>query len=202
MLLIASLPIVASLLLYSLESQYEEPTAANLALANAVVVLEGDYVKGKDPSRDRTGATAPRVLCGVAGFKQSGAGWLIMSGREERPVELMRDLAIDLGVPPQQILIDPLSRQTFQHPLEIRKLAQIGNADTIVVVSDTFHLPRAMPGFRRHFPRVAPIPCDLHGAPEVGPRQFLPHATALTRTTTMLQEYLGIAWYSIRDPGG
>lgn len=201
MLLVASLPIVANPLLYSLERQYKEPTAADLARANAVVVLDGGYVKGKDPSRDRLGrATAGRVVCGVDGFKGSGVKWLVMSGGG-RSVDLMRDLAIKLGVPPQQILLEPLSRNTFEHPLEVRKLAQVNESDTLALVTDAFHIPRAMGEFKRYFPMVIPIPCDPRAPPSVRPRQFLPQAEALSRTTNVLQEYLGVVWYGIRHLG-
>jgi uncharacterized SAM-binding protein YcdF (DUF218 family) len=200
-LLVASLPIIASLLLYSLESRYREPTAADLAQANAVVVLEGGSVKGKAPSRDRLGGTAGRVLCGVDGFKQSGAQWLIMSGTGHPP-ELMRDLAIQLGVPPQQILLDSLSRNTFEHPLQVRKLAQVSEADTLAIVTDAFHIPRAVGEFKRYFSRVIPVPCDVHASPTVGPRQFLPQVGALGRSTAMLYEYLGVVWYRVRHLAG
>lgn len=200
-LLVASLPIVANLLLYSLEGQYKEPTPADLAAANAVVVLEGDYVKGKDPSRSRLGsATVGRVFCGVAGFKGSGAKWLIMTG-SGRGVELMRDLAIERGVPPQQILLEPASRNTFDHPIKVRLLAPVSNANTIVVATDAYHIPRAMGEFKRYFPVVIPIPCDPPAPPSVRPRQFLPQVEALNRTTNMLQEYLGVVWYNVRHLG-
>jgi uncharacterized SAM-binding protein YcdF (DUF218 family) len=197
-LLVVSLPIVASLLLYGLERRYEEPTAADLARANAVVVLDGGYAKGKVPGRDRLGGvTAGRVFCGVDGFKQSGAKWLVMSGGG-RSVELMRDLAIEQGVPPQQILLEPLSRNTFEHPLEVRKLAQVSEADTLAIVTDAFHIPRAMREFKRYFPRAFPVPCDVQASPTVGPRQFLPQVGALGRSTSMLHEYLGVVWYGVR----
>ena len=203
-LLMASLPIVASLLMYSVESRYREPTPADLARANAVVVLDGGYVKGRDPSRDWLGGvTVGRVLCGVDGFRQSGAKWLVMSGGSGggRSVELMRYLAIDRGVPPQQILLEPLSRNTFEHPLEVRKLAQVSEADTLAIVTDAFHVPRAMREFKRYFPKAIPVPCDVHALPSVGPRQFLPQIGALGRTTTTLHEYLGVVWYGVRHLG-
>jgi uncharacterized SAM-binding protein YcdF (DUF218 family) len=201
-LLVASLPIVANLFLFSLERQYEEPSAADLVRANAVVALDGGYVKGKDPSQDRLGeASSSRVFCGVDGFKQSGAKWLIMSGGG-RSVELMRDLAIQQGVPPEQVLLEPLSRNTFEHPLEVRKLAQVSEADTLAIATDAFHIPRAMREFKRYFPRAIPVPCDVHASPTVGPRQFLPQVGALGRSTAVLHEYLGVIWYSVRHLAG
>ena len=113
----------------------------------------------------------------------------------------MRDLAIEQGVPPERILFEPFSRNTFEHPLGLRELAQISEADTVVVVTDAFHITRAMGEFKRYFPRVIPIPCDVRGRPSAGPRQFLPHVGALGRSTAMLQEYLGVVWYGIRHLG-
>jgi uncharacterized SAM-binding protein YcdF (DUF218 family) len=204
MLLIASLPIVANALLYSLERQYRESTVPDLANADAVVVLSGGYVPGKDPSQDVLGwATYFRVLCGVDAFKASSAGWLIMSGRADevrhtRTVDLMRELAVEHGVPHEKILLEPRSRNTFEHPRELRKFAQIDETATIAVVTDAWHLPRAIGEFKRYFQRVKPIPCGIHTLPTVGPGDLLPQVEALQLTTTMMHEYIGSVWYGLR----
>jgi uncharacterized SAM-binding protein YcdF (DUF218 family) len=206
-LLIASLPIVASALLYSLERQYREPTVPDLANADAVVVLSGGYVRGRDPSQDRLAEnTYFRVLCGVDAFKASPAAWLIMSGRADevrhtRMVDLMRGLAVEHGVPQEKILLEPFSRNTFEHPRELRKFDQIDETDTIAVATDAWHLPRAIGEFKRYFQRVTPIPCGIHSRPTVGLGALLPQVEALELTATMMHEYIGSVWYRIRHLG-
>jgi uncharacterized SAM-binding protein YcdF (DUF218 family) len=207
MLLIASLPIVASALLYSLERHYRESTVPDLAHADAVVVLSGGYVRGRDPSQDRLSEdTYFRVLCGVDAFKASPAAWLIMSGRADegrhtRMVDLMREMAVELGVPQEKILLEPSSRNTFEHPRELRKLAQIDETATIAVVTNTWHLPRAIVEFNRFFQRVKPIPCGTHTLPTVGLGDLLPQVEALELTATMMHEYIGSVWYGVRHLG-
>lgn len=207
MLLIASLPIVANALLYSLERQYGESTVADLAHVDAVVVLSGGYLRGKEPSQDRlAGDTYFRVLCGVDAFKSSPGRWLIMSGRSggvrhTRMVELMREVAVGHGVPQEKILLEPFSRNTLEHPRELRKLAQIDQTAAIAVVTDAWHMRRAMGEFKRYFQGVKPIPCGIHALPTVGLRDFLPHVGGLGRTTTMLHEYIGSVWYGLRHLG-
>ena len=205
-LLVTSLPIVAAIPVAFLERQYSSPEPAMLKSLDAVVILSGGFIKrphAKD--YDLGGETYSRVVCGVRHFKQSGAGWLIMSGSsgkngETRDGDLMRVLAIELGIRPDQVLIEPFSRNTFEHPKELIKMTQVQPTSIIGIVTSAWHLPRAIREFKHQFSKVAAIPCGFYGdLLNRGPLDYIPQAWALSVSTTMLYEHVGSAWYEVRD---
>jgi uncharacterized SAM-binding protein YcdF (DUF218 family) len=62
------------------------------------------------------------------------------SGRSESEAMVMRNTAIELGVDPSDILLEPSSHSTWENLLFARPLTE--GCDTVVGVSDQFHLAR------------------------------------------------------------
>lgn len=206
LLFVASLPIVADHSVGLLERQFSSPEPALLESLDVMVILDGGSTKSRDAKDyDLGGVTYSRVVCGVRQFKRSGAQWLVMSGssgtsREARDGDLMRALAIEMGLRPNQVLLEPYSRNTFEHPRELSKIPQVRQISSIGVVTSAWHLPRVMREFRRQFPKVVAIPCGWYGTlSHGGVLDYVPQAWALSVSTTMLHEYVGLAWYGARD---
>lgn len=204
-LFIFSLPVVASNMAQHLEHYYLTDDQAALHSADVVVVLAGGLKRGKGSVVDElTGLTYARVAAGVRAFKSSKARLIVMSGgsgdpQDTRMVKLMRSLAMEMGVPADRIRIDPLSRNTLEHPVNLLKLGGISSADKIGVVTSAWHLPRAMEEFKRYFPNCVAIPCDYLGAgSRKGLLAFIPSVGALENSTTILHEYIGRLWYRIK----
>ena len=87
-----------------------------------------------------------RILRGVALYKAGCAPLILMSGDSEHPdsydeVGVMKQYAIDAGVPAEAILTDPAGLSTAQ---SMKNLAGTDNARTVIVVSQTYHLYRAV----------------------------------------------------------
>lgn len=151
-----------------------------------------------------TGLTYSCTVAGVRAFKLLNARNIVMSGgtgyiNDTRMVNTMRSLALEMGVPADKIKIDPLSRNTFEHPVRILDLPGINRTDRIGVSTSAWHLPRAMAEFKRYFPNAVAIPCN-YGSPgsENGWSSFIPSVGALETNTTILHEYIGRCWYQIR----
>lgn len=204
-LLGTSMPLVTGVLADYLERQYSDPVEATLQKLDVVVILGGGILKSSDPEDDDlVGATYSRVVCGVRNFKRSGARWLVMSGSsgkagETRDGDLMKTLAMDLGIQPGRILLEPFSRNTFEHPRELLKLKEFSPADTVGVVTSAWHMPRAMAEFGRKFQNVVAIPCGFYGGLVAAPMHgFFPQADTLKTSTALLHEYIGSAWYRMR----
>ena len=202
---IPSLPIVARLLLESLKGQFPPPSEIVLRKLDVIVVLSGGYGRGMDPNDDElTSDTSGRVKCGVQAFQGSGARWLVMSGSSYQGGEtqdgvLMRALALKLGVPAEQVLIEPYSRSTFEHPIELGRMKEISPENRIGVATTAWHIPRAIREFKRYFREVAAISCNSPGVPlPPDPMRFMPRVEALGFSTTLLHEYLGFVWYQVR----
>ncbi len=83
---------------------------------------------------------------------------LVLSGGGSGPTpeaELMRRAAIAHGVPPTALLIDPVSRDTFENARETARLLSARGLRSVLLVSDRVHLPRAALLFRLAGLRVA-----------------------------------------------
>lgn len=205
-LLLPSLPIVTLFLANQLERQYFPPSEQILRQLDVVVVLSGGYYQGADAEHDvLSPETAARVACGIRAFSRSGARRLVMSGTSSargntRDGSLMKGLALSLGMSSEQILIEPYSQSTFEHPRELAMLKEIHATDRIGVATSSWHLPRAVREFRRRFVDVTPIPCgSLEKALGERKGSFIPEVRMLSLSTVLIQEFLGMVWYQLRS---
>src|SRR6202043_3306802 len=87
------------------------------------------------------GATARqrRLGIGVRLFQAGAAPLLVLSGGGSGPTpeaELMRRSAIAHGVPPTALLIDILSRDTFENARETARLLSARGLASVLLVSD------------------------------------------------------------------
>lgn len=75
----------------------------------------------------------PIVTCGAQG------------GDEPAPEGVvMKDYLIGLGVPPEQVLVDDASFNTRQNIRQAAALLEDRGAETVLIVTSDYHLPRAM----------------------------------------------------------
>lgn len=85
-----------------------------------------------------------RALQCIAIYDAGAAPRIIFTGTVAAP--LMADLARAHGVPEHAILVEEASRSTLQNALFTSEV--IGTDDTVIVVTDAFHLPRSWVSFR------------------------------------------------------
>lgn len=187
-----------------LSGAYPVPSAAALADIDVIIVLSGGYATAPVPSYELAdGWTAARVIQGARTFKQSGARLFVVSGRASRDdptrvVRSMKELAVELGVPPDRIVVEPEARTTRDHPVELKKLGIVGEGDTVGVVTSAWHLRRAMTEFQRHFPRLVAVPAfDAAIHQKTGALRWLPRSRHLASSATALSEYVGSVWYGL-----
>lgn len=205
MLFIFSLPFVASSMAAFLEDNYRVYNRSAIEPVNVVIVLAGGLKRGQNAVQDElTGLTYSRVVAGVRAFKASNARIIVMSGGSGAPDDIrmvgaMRSLAVEMEVPADKIRVDPLSRNTFEHPVRVLDLSGINRTDRIGVVTSAWHLPRTMAEFRRYFPNAVAIPCD-YGSLGSGDgwSNFIPSVNALKKNTTIIHEFIGRCWYRFR----
>jgi uncharacterized SAM-binding protein YcdF (DUF218 family) len=115
--------------------------------ADAIVVL-GCALRGGAPSP----ALVRRVECGVALLARGVAPLLLLSGggRSGRPeAAAMAGLATALGVAAERLLVEPDSRDTIGNAVNTAALLRARGLDSVVLVSDAYHLARARILFRR-----------------------------------------------------
>jgi uncharacterized SAM-binding protein YcdF (DUF218 family) len=111
-------------------------------------------VLGAKPLPDGTGVPAMnrRVRRAVRLFHDGAANFLLMSGgrngHSTPEAELMRALAVKEGVPEENIVLESKSTRTLENALFSIKIMKKRGWSRILVVTDGFHLPRALFTFR------------------------------------------------------
>lgn len=94
-----------------------------------------------------------RLEHGIAVFTAKGAAYLVPSGgvvgAPPAEAEIMRTLAVAQGVPEARILVEDRARNTFENALYTGLIMRERNWRRVVVVTDRFHMPRALYVYRR-----------------------------------------------------
>jgi uncharacterized SAM-binding protein YcdF (DUF218 family) len=94
-----------------------------------------------------------RVAQGVAVFMNRDAAYLVLSGGLVGPppaeAEIMRALAVARGVPEARILVEDQAKNTFENALYTGLIIRQRCWRRVVVVTDAFHMPRALYVYRR-----------------------------------------------------
>lgn len=126
------------------------PEAVPDAVPEAVIVLGAAIVAPGVPGP----ALVRRVEWGVAVFHARRARHLVLSGGStgvHAPAEahLMRDVALTLGVDAGSIVVEDRSRNTFENAIYTGAIIRRRRWRRILVVTDAFHLPRALYIYRR-----------------------------------------------------
>ena len=94
-----------------------------------------------------------RLIHGVGEFRARAAGHLVLSGGivAHPPAEacVMRDLARGMGVAESAIVIEDRARNTFENAVFTGRILRERGWRKLLVVTDEWHLPRALYIFRR-----------------------------------------------------
>ncbi len=119
-------------------------------------------------------------------------------GRKVVIAGLMRDLLIAEGVDPADIWVEGRSLDTYQNAVFSARLLRSRGVRRIVLVTQGYHMPRAVACFRKQGLEVVPAPCGLRSL-EFQDRfeEFLPSPTAILHNEDALHEWIGLAWYWI-----
>lgn len=98
-------------------------------------------------------AMARRVIHAVDLLHRGCVGALLMTGGATTTVTpeawAMRQLALDAGAPPEFVHVEDKALNTIENALYSAPLVRLHNWKRLVVVTDSFHLPRARYIFRR-----------------------------------------------------
>ena len=199
---------VSNILVYSLECQYQFPPREVLEKVDIMVILGGG-VKASDgfcKNPEASGATYSRVFNGVKIFRQSGAKVLVLSGTGgqrdgETNADVMKDIAVALGIPGHKIITEGKSRNTMEHAIELAKLSHLEERMRIGIVTSALHIPRAVQAFSKKIPpnAVVPIPVGYIYSPlKYSFENLIPHSDAFSTSSYAIHEWVGVLWYWIR----
>jgi uncharacterized SAM-binding protein YcdF (DUF218 family) len=215
LLLLSSNRWVALGLARSLEWRYLPP--ADIPDAQVVVLLGGG-TRPKEFPRQLTevGDAGDRVLYAAWLYKQGKADAILSSGglmdwsaAQSTPAQDMADLLELMGVPRQDIWLQPESHNTYEDALYSAQLLKEKGIRRALLVTSAFHMPRAVRLFEAQGIEVVPLPADFSVTePDAVPfwerdlrsqvLGLLPSADYLVLTTRMLKEYIGILVYDLK----
>ena len=83
------------------------------------------------------------------------SGFEYFEGRKNpRQSNLMTNMTVIIGVPKYKIVVDTLSRNTFEHPQRILELPGISPQSLVEVVTSKWHMRRAIWCFQEFFTNV------------------------------------------------
>ena len=114
--------------------------AAELSDVDCAVILGAGVREGKP-----TPMLRDRLLVGIDLYKSGAVKKLIMSGdhgsTDYDEVNIMKSFAVDRGVPDEDIFMDHAGFSTYE---TIYRAREIFEADNVIIVSQKYHLYRAL----------------------------------------------------------
>ncbi len=203
-----STPWVAAQLLGSLERH--PPLSREQILASqaqAIVVLGGGY---HDNAPEYGGAmpspnSLVRLHYAVRLHRLSGLPLLLSGGNADvhRPAEarlLARALREEYLIEPRWV--EENSRNSAENARFSAELLKKDGIERILLVTQAWHLRRAVPQFEAQGLDVIAAPTGFEGVSGSGPiwADFLPSGRALETSYYALHEFLGTLWYRLRYP--
>ena len=198
-----SIPIVSEAIERSL---YLNPSVEYFS-PEVIAILSGGYELGYSKELDVLVIESNmRVLNGVKWWKEHPDAIMVMSGADHsklrkasRQTELMIELAQYFDVPRYNLIADTLSRTTREHPQKILELPSINKQTKIGIVTSNWHMRRALFSFKQYFEQVypSPIPVSLVDNTSFSFQQLIPCPDVLSKTTTMIHEWIGLLWYKL-----
>ena len=97
--------------------------------------------------------------------------------------EVMRDLAVALGVPPEAIILERQASSTYENVIYTRDIMIANNWEQLLVVSSPYHMRRAMLTWRKQAPSFQIV------STPVSESQYYAH-----ERTASLEQIRGIVW--------
>lgn len=134
-------------------------------------------------------AEAIRIHKKIPGSKIVCSGFSVSGGTTQ--AEMLAMTALDLGISPADTLMMKMPGNTSAEAKAYTE--RFGNNYTLIVVSDAFHLPRAMGLFQQNGLRPIPAPAN-HFVKNDRKYLFFPSAVRIELFGRSMHEYIGI-WF-------
>ena len=206
LLLICSFPLTARLLWKNLEVDYPFQPISQVPSADAVLVLSGMLSGFESEYGYVTDWHDPdRFFVGIQLLQEGKAEKLIFT-RGQYPWskappegELLKQKALEMGISDEQILLTSLVSNTEQESLAVSDLMQRYGLTKIILVTSSFHLPRAKLMFDKAGVKMHPYPTDFKAAGnDLDWLDFIPSADAFASASFAIREFIGRTYYRLK----
>lgn len=200
-LYLCSTAFFANLLMASLERDFVPRAMSATAPADAIVLLggamRGDTHMGTLPDLNDH---ADRLVHAAALYKAGKAPVLLLTGGAPEGVrteaEQMRDILTVMGIPAQNMILEPESRNTHDNAVYSARILKSRDIHRILLVTSAYHMRRSVALFEAQGLEVVPSASDYQilVVDESLP-PWLPLVGNLSRTTHALHEMVGYWMY-------
>lgn len=191
----------------SLEKKYSplvNPSAFN-EVKWIVVLSAGQTDDKRVPALDRLGDDSViRLVYGIRLYRMLPGTKLLLSGGGAGPginaiADNMKTVALELGVPGEDIAVDRSSFDTADQAFLIGRLLK---EERFILVTSATHMPRAVELFKKQGLDPIPAPTRFTALEDEAGfdahKGWIPDAENLVAMDAALHEYLGIAWSWLR----
>ncbi len=204
---IFSLRLVSEPLTWGLEHQFDpapkletEPAAIVLLCGFTRVPERGTYELTEASDRlvetVRLAHVYPKALVVVSG------AYVDDYGAKYSESTVLHQLLVDMGIEPERIRMDDVSRNTRENAIESKRILTdvIATADhgPILLVTSAMHMPRAAACFAKQGVQIVPWPVDYR-MKGLGLRGLFPGIDDMSQSNDALHEYFG--WLAYRLSG-
>lgn len=204
-LVLPSTPAIANPLMAMLENVYPNVAIEETPSADAIVVLGGSVSQVMPPRllpeeqiearithacRLFQAGKAPIIIC------SDGTQYQATDGTMRKGAQDMRLLLVEMGVPPDAILLEKTSRNTYENAKKTADILEEQNRKRVLLVTSAMHMPRAAALFRKQGVDVFPATNShrMYAAPW-SVRSCFPHLPTLWQSTMAIKEVLGYLVY-------
>ena len=166
--------------------------AETLPAAEAIVLLGGGIGKVESMDYPDMFDGADRLWHAARLYKAGKAEKVIVSGSNDLNAAV--PLLVDFGIPREAIVVDNLSRNTYENSRFTEKL--LGAGTKVLLVTSAWHMPRACGNFSKTSLEIVPAACDFVATCAVRGSEhwwdwLTPSADGLARTSFLFKEWLG-----------
>jgi uncharacterized SAM-binding protein YcdF (DUF218 family) len=198
----------AHLCAYSLEGRYpyETPYPPETNY-DAIVVLSAGATPPVPWEPEAVIGPGTYVRCQHAAwlYKNAKAVPVLVSGgrvprSDDAPVsyaDLMRLALIEKGVPAEQVWIEPESRNTYENALFSARILRERGIGKVALVTEAFHMPRAVACFRKQGVSVVAAPTGFLTPTSYAWLDFVPRSGGVNVMDVVIHEWVGLAWYRL-----
>ena len=196
---VPSTPVFADWIQGTLENRFPPTSIKEVPTADAIVVLGGSIGAPRPPrvypdlndAADRVWHAARLYRAGKAPLIIASGGAVPWRDQRYREAPVMQALLTDWGVPPDSVLLESSSANTYQNATYTAELMANRGFGRVLLVTSALHMRRALATFRSAGVRAFPAATDYQVVEnEHTILDLAPDAEALAGSTAAIREYV------------
>lgn len=201
--LVWSIPQASDWLRSHLENRYPVVADAALPHADAIVVLGGgNYSWMHRPGIRLDQLESSRIAAGARAWLNGRAPVVILSGGGkpgDTEADTMAAAIAKFGVPASALLLEERSRNTADNAHYTAALAERNRIRSVLLVTSSLHMPRAMLQFRNAGIDAIAVPVPEKADRSRWRNRWLPSRNALWRSGRAFKEYVALLAAHLRN---